>query len=106
MKYLILITVLIGTLQAQELTASQIASTHTYNHKLSMKVKYRRLLQKMANINEEKAQEIASKSCDSAIKNTRLMRQGKRLFYAIRTQKSLIKVDALDGSTMSKKVLG
>lgn len=105
MKYLILITVLLGTLQAQELTASQVASTYTYNHKLSMKVKYRRLLQNMANLNKEKAQDIAVKSCDATIKNSRLMRHGKRLFYAIRTQKCLIKIDALDGSTMSKKVL-
>ncbi|MBU1668938.1 hypothetical protein KKC13_11015 [bacterium] len=105
MKYLVLACVLFGALHAQELTPEQVASTHTYNHKLSMKVKYRRLLQNMANVNEEEAQEIASKSCDAAIKNTRLMRHGKRLFYAIRTQKCLIKVDALDGSTMSKKVL-
>ena len=106
MKHLFLgLFVLVGAVQAQELTPSQIASTHSYNHKSSMKVKYRRLLQKMATINKEEAHAIAHKNCPSSIENSRLIRHGKRLFYAVRTQNCLIKVDALDGSVMSKKVL-
>lgn len=103
MKFLLLITLFLGLIHAQELTPSQVQETLKYNHKPSQKVQYRRLLQGMAELTKEEAESIAAQKCDASVKQSRLMRHGKHLFYAIKTTKCLIKVDALDGSIMTKK---
>jgi len=105
MKHLLLILVLLGTLQAQELTPSQVVSTYSYKHSVSSKIKQKRLLQKMATVKKEKAQETAKAKCGSEVKLTKLIRHGNRLFYAMRTASCSIKIDALDGSIISKKTL-
>lgn len=105
MKYLIFIGVLFGMLHAQELTPDQIVATHSYNHKPSVELKQRRLLQKMANLNKEEAHALAVKLCKSKVALSKLTRHGKRLFYAIRTHTCSLKIDALDGSVLSRKPL-
>ena len=105
MKYLLLTLVLLGTLPAQDLTHSEVASTYNYNHSAYAKIKYKRLLKRMATIKKEKAQAMAKKKCGSEVKLTQLIRHGNRLFYAIRTASCSIRIDALDGSIISKKIL-
>ena len=105
MKHLLLTLVLLGTLQAQDLTPSQVASTYNYKHSASSKIKQKRLLQKMTTVKKEKAKETVKKKCGSDIKLTKLTRHGNRLFYAMRTDSCSIKIDALDGSIISKKTL-
>ena len=105
MKYLLLALMVGAMAEAQELTPRQIASTYTYSQKLSLKVQHRRLLQKMAIFKQEEAYRIADKHCSSMVKKSHLMRHGKRLFYTMETSNCLIKIDALDGSIMSKEVV-
>ena len=105
MKYLLLTIALLGTVQAQELTANQVVSTYNYKHSISAKIKHQRLLQTMATIKKDKAQKMATKSCGDEVELTKLTRHGNRLFYAMSTSSCSIKIDALDGSIISKKTL-
>ncbi|NEW60593.1 hypothetical protein GSY74_04790 [Sulfurovum sp. bin170] len=105
MKHLLLTLVLLGTLQAQDLTPNQIVSTYNYNHSASAKIKQKRLLQRMATVKKEKAQEMAKEKCGAKVELTKLTRHGNRLFYAMRTDSCSIKIDALDGSIISQKML-
>ena len=103
MKYILLTLILWGTLQAQDLTPSEVASTYNYKHSASAKIKHKRLLQKMATVKKDKAQELALKNCGGEVELTKLIRHRKRLFYAIKTDDCSIKIDALDGSIISQK---
>ena len=105
MKYLLLTLILWGTLNAQDLTPSQIMSTYNYNHSLSAKIKHKQLLQRMATVKKEEAKTIAKEECGDEVEFSKLKRHGNRLFYAMRTDTCSIKVDALDGSIMSKEML-
>lgn len=106
MKHLFLgLFVLVGAVQAQELTPSQVASTYNYNNSPSAKIKHKRLLKKMATVKEEEATNIAKESCESEVSLSKLTRHGKRLFYAMKTETCSIKIDALDGSIMTRKLL-
>ncbi len=105
MKYLLLTSLILFSLQAKELTPSQVVSTYNYNHKTSTKIKQKKVLQKLAVIKKDEATKLAYASCNSKIEFSKLLRHNKRLFYAIKTNNCSIKIDALDGSIISKKVI-
>ena len=102
MKYLLLTLVLFGTLQAQDLTPSEVFKTYNYNHGISAKIKHKRLLQKMAIVKKDKAYKIAESSCESEVIFSKLSVHNRRLFYSVKTASCSIKIDALDASIISK----
>ncbi|HHH19665.1 MAG TPA: hypothetical protein ENK86_04065 [Campylobacterales bacterium] len=91
------------SLQAQELTTEQLMQTYSYNHKSSLKLKHQRTLQKLAQVSQEAAYTLAQKECQGEVDTSKLMRHNKRLFYSIAMGNCSIKIDALDGSIMSKE---
>jgi uncharacterized membrane protein YkoI len=105
MKTLLLIALLFAGLQAQELSTEQVSKLHNYNHSISGKLRYKRALQKMATISLEKAQTITNSETNESIEQSKLKQHGTRLFYSIQTANHALKIDALDGSIISKERL-
>ena len=105
MKTLLLITLLFAGLQAQELSTEQVSKLLNYNHSISGKLRYKRALQKMATISLEKAQTITNSETNESIEQSKLKRHSTRLFYSIQTANHALKIDALDGSIISKERL-
>ncbi len=103
MRYLLFALVPIMILHAKELNPNEVFSTYQYHHSTLSQLQQKRVLAKMATLKPEKAQHIATQSCKSNIRQSKLIRHGKRLFYAIKTENCSIKIDALDGSIISKK---
>ena len=100
MQKLLLILAVLGVSNAQELTPSQASKLKNYNHSLSGKMRYKRLLQRTAVIKKDEAYEMAEKECDSEAYFSKLSVRSNRLFYTIYTDKCTIKIDALDGEIM------
>ncbi len=103
MKNLLLITVLLGSIEAQELTIEQVSKLRNYNHSMSGKFRHKRALIRMANISKEKSQEITQNETNESVKYSKLRDHNRRLFYSIQTSSYRIKIDALDGSIISKE---
>lgn len=104
MRYLFVLFISLGLLNAQELTPSQSARLQNYNHSLSGKLRHKRLMQSMVEVSREEAQKTAKESCKAKeIKTLKLSMHNKRLFYRIKTENCSIKIDALDGTVMEKK---
>lgn len=103
MQKLLLIPLLWGVLEAQELTPSQMKKTTIHNHSLLSKIKYQRLLRSVATLNKEDAHAIAKKASKEEVAYSQLKKHSRRLFYVVSTKSYKIKIDALDGSIMSKE---
>ena len=104
MRFILIISLLLGVVEAEELTTAQVAKARNYNHSLSGKLRYKRLLQNMAKINKQEAREIVKEKIENQkILYLKLLRRGARLFYLINTKSSTVRVDALDGSIMDKQ---
>ena len=97
---MLLILAVLGVSNAQELTPSQASKLRNYNHSLSGKMRYKRLLQRTALVKKEKAHEMAEEECKSEVYYSKLSVHNNRLFYTIETDKCTIKIDALDGEIM------
>jgi uncharacterized membrane protein YkoI len=102
MRKILLILVVLGVSNAQELTPSQVSKLKNYNHSLSGKMRYKRLLKRMAVIKKDKAYEMAEKACQSKPYSLKLSVRSNRLFYTIQPDKGSMKIDALDGQIMQK----
>lgn len=104
MRYLLLVCLIsLGLLNAQELSPSQSATLQNYNHSLSGKRRYKRKLQRLAEVSKDEAKAYAQKSCKAKeIETVKLTYRNRRLFYEIQTDECDIKIDALDGSVMEE----
>jgi uncharacterized membrane protein YkoI len=100
MRKILLILAVLGVSNAQELTPSQVNKLKNYNHSLSGKMRYKRLLKRMAVIKKDKAYEMAEKACQSKPYSLKLSVRANRLFYTIQTDKGSMKIDTLDGQIM------
>jgi uncharacterized membrane protein YkoI len=103
MRYLLFALVPVVLLHAQELTPSQVSSMYMYDYSTSAQIKHKRMLAKMATLQPSEAHDIAMQHCQGDVQNIKLIRHAKRLFYAMQIEKCSIRIDALDGSIISKK---
>jgi uncharacterized membrane protein YkoI len=102
MRKILLILAVLGVSNAQELTPSQVSKLRNYNHSLSGKMRYKRLLKRMAIIKKDKAYEMAEEACQSEPYSLTLSVRANRLVYTIKTDKGSMKIDALDAQVMKK----
>ena len=99
----LLLVVVLGVLNAQELTVSQLAKTRNYNHSFSGKLRYQQRLQKMTKITKEQAEKLAQEQCKEEMHFSKLSVRHKRLFYRFSSKNCYIKIDALDGSVVESE---
>ena len=103
MQKLLLIPFLWGAVYAQDLTPTQMMKLTKPKSGLLAKIKYQRLLKRTAKIEKDQAKAIAQKACGAEVSLVKLKKHSRRLFYRINIAKCSLKVDALDGSIMSKE---
>ena len=100
MQKLLLIVALLGGVSAQKLTPSEASKLQNYNHSLSGKIRFKRLLQRTAKISKDKALAMAEEECKSEVYFSKLQVKSNRLFYTLKTDNGTLKIDALDGQIM------
>lgn len=88
-----------------QLKVDSMTPLHTYNHKLSIKLKKQGKLRSLANVKQQEALKIAASHCKHDIKSNKLTHRGQLLFYRIYTQDCKIEINALDGAVISKELL-
>ena len=98
--YIIVFSV-IGSASTQLMVDSTI-QLHTYNHKLSLKLKKQRQLRQLAKITKEEARKMAASYCKEDVISHRLTHKGQLLFYRSYTENCEIEINALDGAIISK----
>ena len=103
MKILLYIVVfsVIGSANTQLMVDNSI-QLHTYNHKLSLKLKKKKQLKRLANIKYEEAQKMAVAYCKEDVTSHRLTHKGQLLFYRSYTENCEVEINALDGALISK----
>jgi len=103
MKALIYIIVfsVIGSANTQLMVDTTIP-LHTYNHKLSLKLKKQRQLRQLTKIKYEEAKEIAALFCKENVRSQKLTHKGQLLFYQSYTDNCKVEINALDGALISK----
>lgn len=74
-----------------------------YNHRPSVKMQHKLKLKRLAKITKLEAKKITQKSCDEAVVYQRLTHKGQLLFYINMTKHCAVKINALDGSIISKE---
>jgi len=98
--YVIVFSV-IGSANTQLMVDNSI-QLHTYNHKLSLKLKKKKQLKQLAKIKYEEAQKIAATYCKEDVISHRLTHKGQLLFYRSYTENCEVEINALDGALISK----
>jgi len=98
--YIIVFSV-IGSANTQLMVEGTI-QLHTYNHKLSLKLKKQRQLRQLAKVTREEARKMAATYCNEDVISHRLTHKGQLLFYRSYTENCEIEINALDGSVISK----
>ena len=98
--YIIVFSV-IGSANTQ-LMVDNTVQLHTYNHKLSLKLKKKRQLRQLAKITREEARKIASAYCKEDIISQRLRHRGQLLFYRSYTENCEVEINALNSALISK----
>ena len=105
MKYLTLLTIpMFVFAQGQTLTPSEHNSIHSYNKRPSVKMKNKGNMHKLHKVNEEEASKIAKEQTKEDVQNIKLTHTGNVMFYKVQTQSYRIKINAMDGSVIDKKV--
>jgi hypothetical protein len=75
-----------------------------YNHKPSVKLQHKLKLKRLAKISSTEAKEITSKICNEPVVYQKLSHKGQLLFYLNITKHCAVKVNALDGTIISKVI--
>ena len=105
MKYLTLLTIpMFVFAQEQTLTPSEHNSIHGYNHRPIVKMQKKRNMHKLHQVDEEEAIRIAKESTKEDVQEIRLTHTGNIMFYNVQTQSFSIKINAMDGSVIDKKL--
>lgn len=102
MQKSLLIFVILGVGNTQELTPSQASKLRSYNHSLLAKMRYQKLLQRTALISKKQANRVAEEACKSEVYFSKLKVGSNRLFYILKTNNGMVKIDALDGQIMQE----
>ena len=103
MQKILLVSILLSTLQSQELTPSQVAKVGHYTHSISGKLRYEKRLKKIANLTQNRANYIVQSLCNQRITYSKIDYHASRIFYRVSTPNCKIKIDALDGSVMERR---
>ncbi len=84
-----------------ELGDRQLAELHRYNNRPSLAIGERRKLHSFARVTPREAKRIA-KECDSGsvAASIRLVREHKKLYYLLESERAVVKVNALDGKVI------
>ena len=98
--YIIVFSV-IGAANTQLMVDNTIP-LHTYNHKLSLKLKKQRELRQLTKIKYEEAREMAALYCKENVISQKLTHKGQLLFYRSHTKNCKVEINALDGALISK----
>lgn len=105
MKYSILLTIpMFVFAQGQTLTPSEHNSIHGYNHRPIVKMQNKRNMHKLHKVDEEEAIKIVKEQTKEDVEEIKLTHTGNIMFYKIQTQSYSIKINAMDGSVIDKKV--
>jgi len=90
--------------EAKPLLVDRSISLQNYNHKASVKLQHQHKLKRLARITSSKAKEITVKVCNKPVVNQKLTHKGQLLFYLNKTKVCMVKVNALDGTIISKVI--
>lgn len=88
-----------------QMKVNSMTPLHTFNHKLSIKLKKQGKLRSFANIKQKEALNIAASQCNQDIISHKLTHKGQLLFYRIYTKNCKVEINALDGAIISKVLL-
>jgi uncharacterized membrane protein YkoI len=75
-----------------------------YNHKPSVKLQHKLKLKRLSKITSKKAKEMTAKVCNEPVVYQKLTHKGQLLYYLNITKKCAVKVNALDGTIISKAI--
>jgi uncharacterized membrane protein YkoI len=89
--------------QGQTLTPMEHNSIHGYNHRPMVKIQKKRNMHKLHKV-EEEAIKIAKEQTKEDVQEIKLTHIGNIMFYKVQTQSYSIKINAMDGSVIDKKV--
>ncbi len=98
---------LLSVLYAQDTTVplhvdNSIQLTN-YSHRTSVKMQHKRKLERLAIVKKKEAKEIAQKVCQEPITSIYLDHKGQLLFYKVSGRDCYVKINALDGTILSKR---
>ena len=77
-------------------------SLKNYNHKPSVKLQHKLKLKRLSKITSKMAKDITVKICNEPVVYQKLTHKGQLLYYLNRTKQCVVKVNALDGTIISK----
>jgi len=77
-------------------------SLKNYNHRPSVKMQHAFKLKRLVGISPTKAKEITLQICKEPVVYQKLRHQGQLLFYISITKHCTLKINALDGTIISK----
>lgn len=100
----ILLCLVIGSASTQ-IKVDSMTPLHTYNHKLSIKLKKQGKLRSLAKVKQKEAANIAVSVCNQNVISYRLTHKGQLLFYRMYTKDCKVEINALDGAIISKELL-
>ena len=104
MKIIILLSMpLFIFASGQTLNYEEHGSLHTYNKRPTMKSKIRSRHHKLHKVNEKQARAIAKENTGEEVKNINLTHKGKYLMFRIQTEHYNLKINALDGTIITKE---
>jgi len=104
MKRLLLFAILMGIIQANEQAMVDSATPLvSYNHRMSISMKKKSELKRLAQIDTEQARKIATASCKEPARSLKLTHQGQLLYYRVSTGNCVVYINALNGSIISKR---
>lgn len=103
MKSLLILSIISCAVLAQTLTIDQQVRLKTYNHKPSLKNTVKKRMKSMAKITQDEAYLIARTKCQEGEITLNLNHYKQYLFYEIKNNTCNLKINALDGSLITKE---
>ncbi len=73
-----------------------------YNNRPSVKLQHKQKLKRLAKVTSQEAKRITSKICNESVVYQKLTYRGQLLYYVNSTNNCTVKVNALDGTIISK----
>lgn len=100
--FVLLLSLLAVADESQPLLVDSSINLQNYNHQPSLVLEHQYKLKRLARISPIKAKEITAKVCKEPVLSQRLTHQGQLLFYKSLTLTCTLKINALDGTIISK----
>ncbi len=100
--FILLLSLFTVANESNPLLVDSNINLQNYNHKPSLTLKHRYKLKRLARISPIKAKEITAQACKEPVVYQRLTHKGQLLFYMSVTNTCALKINALDGTIISK----